>query len=105
MINLHETETFKKLVVAIDEEIADPAYAGRTHGNMSGYNAGCRGPMCIKANTDRRKVAHRRSIDDEYIDWRFENYMEEKLDREREARNKVRPPGTTREDYRAAQAS
>jgi hypothetical protein len=39
-------------------ELADLNFMGRTHGNRRTYDAGCGGPMCMKAT---REYARRRS--------------------------------------------
>ena len=104
-MNLNETKAFKELVAAVDAELEDPNFVNRTHGSMSAYNKGCKGPMCTKANTDRRRGNHKRGIEDEYIEYRQKEYLDAKLAAEAAARAKVRPPGTTRADWREERVS
>lgn len=40
-------------------EVSDPAFAGRTHGKRATFAAGCKGPMCMKANRDRARKQYR----------------------------------------------
>src|SRR6478735_2729430 len=49
----------------IKAEILDKAYAARTHGNRACYAAGCRGPLCRKAERDRGIVRHREKKEEE----------------------------------------
>jgi|SRR6478736_2577318 len=49
----------------IKAEILDKAYAARTHGNRACYAAGCRGPLCRKAERDRGLIRHREKAQEE----------------------------------------
>lgn len=41
------------LILEIDEELQATDYIRRTHGTLSCYNAGCKGPLCRYANSLR----------------------------------------------------
>lgn len=43
------------LLLQVVKELSDPLYLGRTHGKISCYNEGCRGPFCRKVNRDRSR--------------------------------------------------
>ena len=52
------------LLMEVTAELADPRTLDKTHGLVSTYNAGCRGPLCQKANRDyaRTKYAKRAKL-------------------------------------------
>lgn len=46
------------LIRAIEKELANPKHSHRVHGRRWTYNAGCRGPLCRKANRDYGRERH-----------------------------------------------
>ena len=45
----------EELMLKVVKELSDPLFLGRTHGKISCYNEGCRGPFCRKVNRDRSR--------------------------------------------------
>ena len=46
-------ETEEELIVEVLAEIEEVKYLTLSHGKRSTYSAGCRGPLCRKAERDR----------------------------------------------------
>lgn len=49
-----------EMILAINAELTDYDYRGRTHGTRSCVNAGCKGPLCSKYNRDRSRELYAR---------------------------------------------
>lgn len=49
----------------IMDELLDPEYDTRTHGGTGTYAAGCKGPLCTKADRDASAAKYRRKVDRE----------------------------------------
>lgn len=49
-----------ELIQEVEAELADGEYSSRTHGKVSTYMWGCRGPLCKKAHRDYRRLQYRK---------------------------------------------
>lgn len=47
--------TMDDLCQLVEKELADENYITRTHGRGSTYRAGCKGPLCQRANRNRHQ--------------------------------------------------
>lgn len=72
-------------------ELADVKLMGRTHGNRRTYDAGCSGPMCIKATREhsRRRTQSKASGKYYWIDPILDVWYPIALERLREAQAKL----------------
>ena len=50
-----------ELAPDVAAELADPHFLTRTHGKKATYQAGCRGPLCRKAERERKRASYRRN--------------------------------------------
>lgn len=52
----------RMLLAEVTAELADPAYASRSHGRIGTYGWGCRGPLCQLANRDYRRKRYAKMV-------------------------------------------
>ncbi|AKJ72532.1 hypothetical protein GMA7_96 [Gordonia phage GMA7] len=67
------------LVARVDAELEDHTIPSHLHGRPSGYNKGCKGPLCTKSNRDRVRLpgtASRTPIEDMYLNQRLAEHKE-----------------------------
>jgi hypothetical protein len=87
------------------DEILDPEFDEMTHGNKHSYSAGCRGPLCRKAERDACARRYRARADREVKDYAPrrkaypEEWLQEMIDWHRAERVKIGKFRSLREYY------
>jgi hypothetical protein len=101
MMNVEDWPQFAALRQEVDEELESTIWgANATHGTPYLYGRGCRGPLCKKANLQRKyKPGQREPLEWGYFSIREAEYLEEKRLKKVAEYMRTRPPGTTREDW------
>lgn len=60
-------EELSELWTEICREVLSQDYIRRTHGNSRTYDAGCRGPKCMKGNRERARRRRGSPVADRYV--------------------------------------
>lgn len=78
----------KKLILKIEIDDELKAIPGRTHGTLSCYNFGCKGPLCREANR-RRTVRHRGGAEAEICPGSLEEYLLQRFEAHQDERSEI----------------